>query len=68
MNDYRSPVSHEVANFIDYGIRLLERLKTEGSELSYTELRILSTQLGRISAAVKQLDDSRWRHRNNQAA
>ena len=47
MNDYRYPVSHEVANFIDYGSRLLERLKTEGSELSYTELRILSKQLGK---------------------
>jgi hypothetical protein len=68
MHDYRYPFSHDVANFIDYGTRLLERLKTEGSELSYTELRILSTQLGRISIAVKQLDDSRWRDRNNQAA
>ena len=68
MNDYRYPVSHEVANFIEYGTHLLERLKTEGSELSYMELRILSTQLGRINTAVKQLDDSRWRHRNNQAA
>ena len=68
MNAYRYPFSHDLANFIDYGTRLLERLKTEGSELSYTELRILSTQLGRISTAVKQLDDSKWRHRNNHAA
>jgi hypothetical protein len=61
-------VSHEVANFLDYGSRLLERLKTEGQELSYMELRILALQLGRISGAVKQLDDSKWRHRNKEAA
>ena len=61
-------VSHEVANFLDYGSRLLERLKAEGQELSYMELRILALQLGRISGAVKQLDDSKWRGRNNDAA
>jgi hypothetical protein len=68
MRDYSYRISHEVANFLDYGSRLLERLKTEGQELTYMELRILSTQLGKISTAVKQLDDSRWRGRNNQAA
>jgi hypothetical protein len=61
-------VSHEVANFLDYGSRLLERLRTESQELSYMELRILALQLGRISAAVKQLDDSKWRDRNKDAA
>ena len=61
-------VSHEVANFLDYGSRLLERLKREGQELSYVELRILASQLGRINCVVKQLDDSRWRHRNKEAA
>jgi len=53
-------VSHEVANFLDYGSRLLERLKTEGQHLSYMELRILALQVGKISGAVKQLDDSKW--------
>jgi hypothetical protein len=46
-------VSHEVANFLDYGSRLLERLKTDGQDLSYMELRILAVQLGRISGAVQ---------------
>ena len=54
-------ISHEVANFLDDGSRLLERLKTEGQELTYIELRLLSTQLGRSRTVVKQLDDSRWR-------
>ena len=61
-------VSHEVANFLDYGTRLLDRLSAEGQRLSYMEIRILSAQLNRISLAVKQIDDSGWRHRNNEAA
>ena len=63
-----SSVSHEVANFIDYGTRLLERLKTKGQDLSYMEIRILGAQLGKISTAVKQLDDNRCRHSNKEAA
>ena len=61
-------ISHEVANLIDYGSRLLERLKEEGHGLSEMEIRILSSQLRKISIAVKQLDDSRWRDCNKEAA
>ena len=61
-------VSHEVANFIDYGNRLLQRLKLQGTELSKMEVRILSQQLRQLSAAVKKLDDGRWRETNKEAA
>ena len=61
-------ISHEIANFIDYGSRLLERLKTEGQELSEMEIRILSAQARKITMAVKQLEDSRWMDRNKHAA
>jgi hypothetical protein len=61
-------ISHDVANFLDYGSRLLERLKTEGHDLSDMELRILSAQLRKLSMAVKQRHDTRWRDRNNDAA
>jgi hypothetical protein len=60
-------ISHEVANFLDYGSRLSERLKTKGKDLSKMELRILSAQLRQLSIAVKQLDDTRWRHRSEAA-
>ncbi len=60
-------ISHEVANFLDYGSRLSERLKTEGKDLSKMELRILSAQLRQLSIAVKQLDDGRWRDRSEAA-
>ena len=60
-------ISHEVANFLDYGNRLSERLKTEGKGLSKMELRILSTQLRQLIIAVKQLDDPRWRDHSEAA-
>ena len=60
-------ISHEIANFLDYGSRLSERLKTEGKDLSKMELRILSTQLRQLTIAVKQLDDPRWRDHSEAA-
>ena len=60
-------ISHEVANFLDYGNRLSERLKTEGIGLSKMELRILSAQLQQLTIAVKQLDDARWRDHSEAA-
>ena len=58
-------ISHEVANFIDYGNRLLRRLKVEGQQLSKTEIRILSAQLRPLILSAKQLYNSK---RNEQAA
>jgi hypothetical protein len=60
-------ISHEIANFLDYGSRLSERLKTEGKNLSKMELRILSAQLQKLSNAVNKLDDTRWRDRSEAA-
>ena len=60
-------ISHEVANFLDYGNRLSERLKTEWKGLSKMELRILSAQLRQLTIAVKQLDDPRWRDHSEAA-
>lgn len=50
-------ISHEVADFLDYGSRLSERLNTEGQELSEMEIRILSAQLNKIGTEVKQVHD-----------
>ena len=61
-------ISHEVANFLDYGSRLSERLKTEGQELCEMEIRILSAQLNKIGTAVKQVHDGKWRDRKKEAA
>ena len=61
-------ISHELANFIDYGNRLLRRLKVDGQELSKMEMRILAAQLRELSTAVKQLDESKAGDRNKDAA
>jgi hypothetical protein len=50
-------ISHEVADFLDYGSRLSERLNTEGQELSEMEIRILSARLNKIGTEVKQVHD-----------
>jgi hypothetical protein len=52
-------ISHDLANFIDYGNRLLRRLKTEGAQLSEMERRILLTHLRKLSTAAEQLQGSR---------
>ena len=61
-------ISHEVANFLDYGNRLLQRLKIDGKELSEMEVRILSAQLRQLSLEIKRLDCTRVRDRNKEAA
>lgn len=61
-------ISHEVADFLDYGSRLLERLKPEGQELSEMEIRILSAQLKKMSVVVKEVHDAKWRDRKKAAA
>lgn len=61
-------ISHEVAEFIDYGNRLLRRLKMDGGQLSEMEMRILSEQLRQLSSTVKQLDETKLRARSKEAA
>jgi hypothetical protein len=61
-------ISHEVADFIDYISRLLQRLKVDGKQLSAVERRILSTQLRQLSIAIKELDETKLRDRTNKAA
>ena len=61
-------ISHEVAEFIDYGNRLLRRLKMDGGQLSEMEMRILSEQLRQLSSTVKQLDETELRARSKEAA
>ena len=53
-------ISHEVAEFIDYGNRLLQRLKME--------MRILSEQLRQLGATVKELDGTNLRARSKEAS
>ena len=61
-------ISHELANFVDYGNRLLRRLKMEGQQLSEMEKRILRAQLKQLSIASEQLDDCKMKPRNKEAA
>jgi hypothetical protein len=55
-------ISHELANFVDYGNRLLRRLKAEGAQLSEMERRILLAHLRQLSMASEQLSDTRSRN------
>ena len=61
-------ISHELANFIDYGSRLLRRLKIEGEDLSKMEIRILSEQLRQLSTMVKHLDETKSGDRRKEVA
>jgi hypothetical protein len=61
-------ISHEVADFIDYGSRLLRRIKADGLDLSKMEIRILSAQLRQLSTVITQLDDARANGGNRKAA
>ena len=61
-------ISHELANFVDYGNRLLRRLKTEGTQLSEMERRILLAHLRQLSLASEQLSDARLKDRQREAA
>ena len=61
-------ISHELANFVDYGNRLLRRLKMEGQQLSEMEKRILRAQLKQLSIASEQLDDCKMKPRKKEAA
>ena len=61
-------ISHELANFVDYGNRLLRRLKMEGQQLSEMEKRILRAQLKQLCIASEQLDDCTMKPRNKEAA
>ena len=61
-------ISHEVAEFIDYGNRLLQRLKMDGRHLSEMEMRILSEQLQQLGATVKELDGTNLRTRSKEAS
>jgi hypothetical protein len=61
-------ISHELANFVDYGNRLLRRLKTEGSKLSEMERRILLAHLRQLSMASEQLSDTKLKDRQKEAA
>ena len=61
-------ISHELANFVNYGNRLLRRLKMEGQQLSEMEKRILRAQLKQLCFASEQLDDFKMKPRNKEAA
>jgi hypothetical protein len=61
-------ISHEVAECIDYGNRLLQRLKRDGRHLSEMEMRILSEQLRQLGATVKELDGTNLSARSKEAS
>ena len=61
-------ISHELANFVDYGNRLLRRLKMEGQQLSEMEKRILRAQLKQLCITSEQLDDCKMKTHNKEAA
>ena len=61
-------ISHDLATFLDYGLKLMERLKTEGDRLSEIEIRILRAQLNKLSIAADHLNDIKWRDRSEEAA
>ena len=52
-------ISHELADFLEYAARLLQRLKTEGSYLSQSEIRIFREQLKQLNRAAEPLDDNK---------
>jgi len=61
-------ISHELANFVDYGNRLLRRLKTEGAQLSEMERRILLAHLRQLTLASEQLSGTGVKDRKKEAA
>ena len=61
-------ISHDVATFLDFGIQLMERLRTEGDQLSEMEIRILRAQLNKLSIASDHLHDIKWRDRNKEGS
>lgn len=60
-------ISHELADFIDYGNRLLRRLNMEGEQLSVMEKRILRAQLKQLCVASDQLNDTHVKDRKEVA-
>ena len=62
-------ISDELANFLDFGTRLMHRLKTEGNELSEMEKRILRAQLTKLTIASDHLlHESKWKNRDKEVA
>ena len=61
-------ISHELANFLDYSSRLMQRLSMEGRELSEMEIRILSAELRKMGSEVKHLHESMQGDRRKDAA
>ena len=61
-------ISHELANFVDYGNRLLRRLKIEGAQLSEMERRILLAHLRQLTLASEQLSGTGVKDRKKEAA